>query len=175
MAHEKTETFFVAPPVPPAIAEVAAALEQNLRFRGYEVACTNLAGGDALVSVTKGGIFRTIAGFKTAVNVSLRVVPPGDRAFQATVSVGLFETQAVPTAITLLFFWPLIITQIWGYARNAHLDDEILQLVRQTVSARQSPAPSDPPPPPPPAASFCPECGEPASGRFCSNCGASLS
>lgn len=166
MAHERTETFYVAPPVPSAIAEVAAALEQNLRFRGYEVSRTALAGGDAFVSVTKGGILRTIAGFKTAVNVSLRTVPPGDRTFQASVSVGLFESQAVPTAITLLFFWPLVIAQVWGYVQNARLDDEILRLVRQTVDARQPPASPD--------ASFCPACGQPASGNFCSHCGKKL-
>lgn len=166
MAHERTETFYVSPPVPSAIAEVAAALEQNLRFRGYEVSRTALAGGDELVSVTKSGILRTIAGFKTAINVSLRIVPPGDRAFQASVSVGLFESQAVPTAITLLFFWPLVIAQVWGYAKNARLDEEILQLVRQTVSAC---------PPAAPAASFCPACGQPASGNFCAHCGKPLS
>lgn len=165
MAHEKNEIIYASPSL---IPHIAAELENTLRFRGYEVARTPLAGGDALVSVTKGGFFRTIAGFKTAVNVSLRAVPPGDRAFQATVSVGLFESQAVPTAITLLVFWPLVIAQVWGYAKNARLDEEILRLVRQTAANLQTDAP------PPPSTSFCPECGSPASGRFCSNCGNKL-
>jgi hypothetical protein len=172
MAHEKNETFYVNSPVQTAVAAVADDLEQNLRFRGYEVSRTALAGGDVLVSVTKGGFFRTVAGFKTALNISLRIVPPGDRAFQATVSVGLFESQVVPSAITLLFFWPLIITQVWGYAKNVRLDDEILALIRQTVAARQAPSPATSAPPPP--ASFCPHCGHPASGNFCSTCGKPL-
>jgi hypothetical protein len=50
--------------------------------------------------------------------------------------------QAVPTAITLLVFWPVIIAQVWNMAQEAKLDEEALGVAEESLKAHSSKAPS---------------------------------
>jgi len=56
--------------------------------------------------------------------------------------VGIFGQQAIPTAITLLVFWPVIIAQVWNMAKEADLDDEALDVAEESLKAHSSEAPS---------------------------------
>lgn len=124
MAYEKTEIFNGNPRL------CVIYLEEQFKSEKYQVARSDLANGDYLLSITKGGFFKTLAGLKTAINVSFRPLPPTLKTFKVTVSIGLFETQGVPTAISMLLFWPLLITQVAGYVRNCALDRRILDEIR---------------------------------------------
>lgn len=48
---------------------------------------------------------------KTALKVN--IIPNGNY-IQITAGVGIFGQQAIPTVISMLFFWPVLITQISG-------------------------------------------------------------
>ena len=171
MAYEKTETFQANPAVLPQVVKY---VKDTLEIEGYTVSNSELANGSIEMSVTKGGVFKTIAGLKTALKVSLRPVPPGDKAFVATVKVGLFETQGVPTAISMLVFWPLIITQIVGYVNNTKLDTRIMGLIKAGVESLAVPQAQADIQSFVNTGKFCPNCGKPVSGNFCSECGAKI-
>ena len=74
------------------------------------------------VSIRKGGTFKAIIGMKTALNIKIEPVANGTTV---DAGVGTFGQQAVPTAITLLIFWPVIIAQVWNMAQEAKLDEEL--------------------------------------------------
>jgi hypothetical protein len=57
--------------------------------------------------------------------------------------VGIFGQQAIPTAITLLVFWPVLIAQVWNMAHESHLDDEALRVAEESLKAHSSEAPSE--------------------------------
>jgi len=92
------------------------------------------------VSIRKGGTFKAIIGMKTALNIKIEPV-----ANENTVDarVGIFGQQAVPTAITLLIFWPVIIAQVWNMAQESKLDEEALDVVEESLKAHSSKAPSE--------------------------------
>jgi hypothetical protein len=104
---------------------------------------------------------------KTALKVTLI---PSATGISFDASVGIFGQQALPTIISMLFFWPVIITQIWGLIEQSKLDDKALKIAQDTISAT----------PIPPRAhidnKFCTNCGAPllASAKFCCNCGQPL-
>ncbi len=169
MNTEKKEIFEGAEHIP----EVAAAIQSEFMSQGYEVSRNDLANGDVFVSITKSGFFRVISGFKTAVNLSLK--PLGDGRFAAMSKFGFWETQGIPTAIMLLVFWPLVITQTMGYKAQQQLNDKVIALVRKSlekVKAKQAADMSS-------ASSggaFCPNCGAKCgeSAAFCPQCGEKL-
>jgi uncharacterized membrane protein len=86
------------------------------------------------VSVRKGGIFKTVSGLKTALNIKIE---PAENWTNAEASIGVFGAQVIPTAITLLVAWPIILFQIWGLARNSGLDEEALTTIEQILEARR--------------------------------------
>lgn len=69
MAFTSSRVFKVAPN---RIPDMAQLLEQELRKDGYETRRDVLLGGDVVVSVTKGGLFKAVVGMKTALKVELR-------------------------------------------------------------------------------------------------------
>ena len=155
---------------------LAAANEQvaNLMSQGYEVSRNDLANGDVFLSVTKSGFFRTVSGFKTAINLSLK--PVGGGKFEAISKFGFWETQGVPTALTLLVFWPLVIAQTMGYRTQQQLNDKIIALVRKSLGKAKTKQSAAPDPTQESSGAFCPECGAPCGGSaaFCPQCGKKL-
>jgi hypothetical protein len=91
------------------------------------------------VSIRRGGTFKAIIGLKTALNVRIEPVANGTKV---EAGVGIFGQQAIPTAITLLVFWPVIIAQVWNMAQEAKLDEEALGVAEESLKAHSSKAPS---------------------------------
>ena len=93
-------------------------------------------------------------------------------------NVGIYGQQAIPTVISMLFFWPILITQIWGLVEQSSLDDRALALAEQAIAGGTSSSTS--------ASSFtsayngshkfCTNCGTKTDGtsKFCPECGAKL-
>lgn len=166
MAFSSSRTFRVSPDYIPV---VATDLCESLRKDGYEVAYERLMGDNVEVSISKGGFFRSVSGMKTALKITFTGM--GDR-FRVDCKVGIFGQQVVPTAISMLLFWPVMITQIWGLIRQSKLDDHVLELVDgaidchagKTVQVEQAGEKSV----------FCSACGARVKGVFCSACGAKL-
>jgi len=161
--------FYAATPA--AIQQVVGDVAAALVAEGYEVKTANLFSGGADISVTKGSLFKSIVGMRSALKV---VVRPDANGIIAEASIGIFGQQIVPTLITMLVFWPVLITQIWGLVRQAKLDDHVLDLIGTFAGRHQFSQPS--------AATnatgslFCTSCGSSMvqGSKFCGECGGRL-
>ena len=112
---------------------IANELMKELEPDGYTVRRDDMASGDIIVSITRGGFFRMIVGLKTALKCAFSKATEG---FRVEVKVGLFETQAVPTTIMLVAFWPLIVTQIVGIVKSQKLDKRIFETIDRSIQRR---------------------------------------
>ena len=121
------------------IAPVAQDVMDHFEEQDFEVTETNISTGGVQVSIRKGGTFKAIIGMKTALNIKIEPVANGTTV---DAGVGIFGQQAVPTAITLLVFWPVIIAQVWNMAKEADLDEEALDVAEESLKAHSSEAPS---------------------------------
>ena len=157
------------------IPTIANRIQEEFQNDGYEVVMDALSSGGYDISITKGGIFKAVLGMKTALKVTL--LPQGSNIhFEA--GVGIWGQQAIPTVISMLFFWPVLITQIWGMVEQSKLDDRALALAEQAIAGGTSSSAS--------ASSFasaqsgahkfCTNCGTKTDGtsKFCPECGARL-
>ena len=122
------------------IAPVAQDVMDHFEGQDFEVTETNIPTGGVQVSIRKGGTFKAIIGMKTALNIKIEPVANGTTV---EAGVGIFGQPAVPTAITLLVFWPVIIAQVWNMAQEAHLDEEALRVAEESLKAHSSQAPSE--------------------------------
>ena len=84
--------------------------------------------------------------------------------------VGIFGQQAIPTIISMLFAWPVLITQIWGLVQQSKLDDQALEIAETVIHESDSRPDS--------VQSkigqkFCVGCGHPLpdGAIFCPKCG----
>ena len=166
MAFTSSRVFNVASN---RIPDMAQTLEQELRKDGYETRRDVLLGGDVVVSVTKGGLFKAVVGMKTALKIELRA---DNGNVLAKTSVGIWGHQIVPTVIMLLWFWPVLITQIWGLVQQSRLDTRVMEILARAASAE--PGAIDIPCEEATPVRFCSECGKPINGNFCANCGAKV-
>jgi hypothetical protein len=130
----KTVPYFVED-----VAPVAQEVMRHFESQDYEVTETNIPTGGVQVSIRRGGTFKAIIGMKTALNIKIEPVANGTTV---EAGVGIFGQQAVPTAITLLVFWPVIIAQVWNMAQEAHLDEEALRVAEESLKAHSSQSPS---------------------------------
>jgi hypothetical protein len=105
--------------------------------QGYEVTETHIPSGGVQVSIRRGGTFKAIIGMKTALNIKIE---PQANGSKVEAGVGIFGQQAIPTAITLLVFWPVVIAQVWNMAQEAKLDDEALDVAEESLKAQSSEA-----------------------------------
>jgi hypothetical protein len=166
MSFSSSKMFFVSPDYIPVVSED---LKDTLKGEGYDVALLKLMSGDVEISISKGGLFRSVLGLKTALKIVLAAA--GDN-INVSCSVGIFGQQAVPTMISMLFFWPVMITQIWGLVRQSELDDHVIGIVDDSLKkhagitqqvgedgSKQV---------------FCSACGARVKGVFCSACGMKL-
>lgn len=153
------KTFHASPDLIPAVAR---AVIDRFRCDGFEVQEASLTSGGTDISITKGATFKAVIGLKSALKV--KIVPASASSIHIEAGVGIFGQQAIPTAIAMLAFWPVLIPQIWGMVQQAKLDDLALDVAQQVVD---SGAFLDT------ASQFCPHCGKPVSGsaKFCGECG----
>jgi hypothetical protein len=131
----KTVPYFVED-----VAPVAQDVVHHFEQQDFEVTETNIPAGGVQVSIRRGGTFKVIIGMKTALNIKIEPVANGTTV---EAGVGIFGQQAIPTAITLLVFWPVIIAQVWNMAQEANLDEEALRVAEESVKAHSSKAPSE--------------------------------
>src|SRR5918912_734235 len=130
----KTFPYFVED-----VAPVARDVMRHFEEQDFEVTETNLPMGGAQVSIRKGGTFKAIIGMKTALNIKIEPVANGTTV---DAGVGIFGQQAIPTAITLLVFWPVLVAQVWNMAQESNLDDEAIDVAEESLKAH-SEAPSE--------------------------------
>lgn len=153
------------------IPTIANRIQEEFQNDGYEVAMDALSSGGYDISITKGGIFKAVLGMKTALKVTL--LPQGNNIhFEA--GVGIWGQQAIPTVISMLFFWPVLITQIWGMVEQSKLDDKALEIAQDVICMNNhegSPHSDNNG-----GGKFCTKCGTKLDGssKFCSNCGTRL-
>lgn len=145
------------------IPTIANRIQEEFQNDGYEVAMDALSSGGYDISITKGGVFKAVLGMKTALKVTL--LPQGSNIhFEA--GVGIWGQQAIPIVISMLFFWPVLITQIWGIVEQSKLDDKALDIAMDVVCMNNNngtgATTSN-------GSKFCPYCGteNPADARFC--------
>jgi hypothetical protein len=117
------------------LAPVAQDLMRHFEQQDYEVTETLIPTGGVQVSIRRGGTFKAIVGLKTALNIKLEPVANGTRV---EAGVGIFGQQAIPTAITLLVFWPVVIAQVWNMAQEAKLDEEAIRVAEESLRAHSS-------------------------------------
>ena len=155
----------IIPVSPSMIPEMAEAIRREFEHDGYEISIENLYSGGSDVSITKGGVFKAVLGLKTALKISLQ---PRENSVLFDANVGIFGQQFIPTVISMLFFWPVLITQIWGLVEQASLDDRALKAA-ESVIGMAAPAPQA-------GGTFCPTCGKqiPEGAKFCPTCGQQL-
>ena len=127
---------------PALISEIAENIVKEFQQDGYECGIVPCSFGTQ-VSIRKGGMFKAALGLKTALNVS--ITPVGSNAINIKAGVGLFQQQAIPTAIMLFVFWPVIVTQIWGLVQQSNLDDKVMTIAEKTIVSSSSPASSTSP------------------------------
>lgn len=152
------------------IPTIATRIQEEFQHEGYEVKMDALSSGGYDISITKGGIFKAVLGMKTALKVTL--LPQGSNIhFEA--GVGIWGQQAIPTVISMLFFWPVLITQISGMIEQAKLDDKALEIAKDVVymSNNNGAASTNAN-----GSKFCTSCGtkNTESANFCSGCGRPL-
>ncbi len=152
------------------IPTIANRIQEEFQNDGYEVSMDALSSGGYDISITKGGVFKAVLGMKTALKVTL--LPQGSNIhFEA--GVGIWGQQAIPTVISMLFFWPVLITQIWGMVEQAKLDDKALKIAEGVIAANNSNTIESAPAM---GHKFCTSCGtkNSESANFCCGCGMKL-
>ena len=122
------------------LAPVAQEVMDHFEQQDYEVTVTPIPMGGVQVSIRRGGTFKAIIGMKTALNIKIEPVANGTTV---EAGVGIFGQQAIPTAITLLVFWPVILAQVWNMAQESKLDEEALRVAEESLKAHSSKAPSE--------------------------------
>ena len=156
----------------PQIPQIAEAIRKDFEMDGFEVNIDILMSGGRDISVTKGNLFKAVLGMRSALKITL--TPQSDGVlFDA--NVGIYGQQAIPTVISMLFFWPVLITQIWGLVEQSQLDDRALEIAERTCTGQPSAFTSNYQPSSV-EAKFCTECGTKINGatKFCPECGNKL-
>lgn len=143
---------------PSMIPTISKAICDHFIDEGYQVTTDEGYTGGRDISITKGGTFMAVLGLRNALNISLR--PAGDSIyFQA--GAGIYGMHAIPTTITLLVCWPVIFTQTWGLIKQAHLDDQALQVALSALNDMKI---------------HCTNCGKLIAGDsvYCPHCGTKI-
>ena len=133
------------------LSDVEKDFTRHFEGMGYSVSTEKTVTG-AMFSLTKGGMFQTVVGLKTALNIDLKYV---DGGLNVSMQVGTFGQQLLPSAITLLVAWPVIVPQIYGLVQQNKLDTEAYNVIEQALRKYENTSIS-------------------VSGHFCTSCGASL-
>jgi hypothetical protein len=121
------------------LAPVAQDVMRHFESQDYEVTEAPIPTGGVQVSIRRGGTFKAIIGMKSALNIKIE---PQANGTKVEAGVGIFGQQAIPTAITLLIFWPVLVAQVWNMAQEAKLDEEALGVAEESLKTHSAEAPS---------------------------------
>lgn len=147
------------------IPDMAEAIREEFAPEGYDIQIDTLMNGGRDISITKGNLFKAVLGMRSALKITL--TPQMDGVlFDAR--VGIFGQQAIPTVISMFFFWPVLITQIWGLVNQSQLDDRALAAAERVLQGSASSLNVSSV-----GTLFCTHCGArmDEGARFCSRCG----
>ena len=155
------------------IPQIAEAIRKDFEMDDFEVNIDTLVSGGRDISVTKGNLFKAILGMRSALKITL--TPQSDGVF-FDANVGIYGQQAIPTVITMLFFWPVLITQIWGLVEQSKLDDRALEIAEKACTGHTSSFFAATAQPTSSQTKFCTECGTKTdeSAKCCPECGKRL-
>lgn len=126
-AFTTKKTLYGNPSQIPAVAEQ---IRQTFVADGYEVRIDNSA-NDQEIYITKGGFVKAALGLRSALKVTMKPSRDGNINFEAGVSI--FKQQFVPTVITMCFFSPVVIAQIWGIIKQSKLDETAVAIAEKTL------------------------------------------
>lgn len=154
------------------INAIAEAIQTDFVRDGFEVNVDTLMSGGKDISITKGNLFKAVLGMRSALKV---ILMPQTDGVLFNANVGIYGQQAIPTIISMLFFWPVLITQIWGLVKQSSLDERALALAEQAIAGDTTSSASSFSSTVEPH-KFCTNCGTKLDGasKFCSNCGVRL-
>ena len=144
--------------------DVVKTVKGRLEADGYTVS-TEITSEGHFISLSKGGLFKTISGMKTSLNVTLKKYSGG---VMAEAKVGVFGQQALPTLISTFITWPVLITQVIGMIKQSKLDDEVISIIEEAIKSEELSGGSTN------SGAFCHSCGTvlPDNSAFCCSCGA---
>lgn len=131
---------------------IAEAIREDFAKDGFEVYIDSMMSGGRDISITKGNLFKAVLGMRSALKISL--TPHQDGVF-FDANVGIFGQQAIPTIISMLFFWPVLLTQIWGLIQQSALDDRALKIAEEKIQSLR-------------------QITEDGSTMFCTSCGSKM-
>ena len=126
-AFTTKKTLYGNPSQIPAVAEQ---IRQAFATDGYEVKIDNPANGQEIY-ITKGGFVKAALGLRSALKVTMKPARDGKINFEAGVSI--FKQQFVPTVITMCFFSPVVIAQIWGMIKQSKLDEKAVLVAERAL------------------------------------------
>ena len=126
-AFTTKKTLYGNPSQIPAVAEQ---IRQAFAVDGYEVRIDNPATGQEIY-IKKGGFIKAALGLGSALKITMKPGRNGNIDFEAGVSV--FKQQFVPTVITMCFFSPVVIAQIWGMIKQSKLDEKAVSVAEQAL------------------------------------------
>ncbi len=152
---------------PALIPVISNAIVEEFKCEGYDTKVDVSVYGGSDISLSKGGIFKSVLGMKSALKVTL--IPKDDCIFFEA-GVGIFGQQAIPTAISMLLFWPVLLTQLWGMIQQSQLDEKALAIAERAIANNTTSGFAES------RTQFCPSCGKPISetSNFCPHCGSKL-
>lgn len=126
-AFTTKKTLYGSPSQIPAIAEQ---IRQAFATDGYEVRIDNPASGQEIY-ITKGGFVKAALGLRSALKVTMK--PARDGNINLVAGVSIFKQQFVPTVITMCFFSPVVIVQIWGMIKQSKLDEKSVLVAERAL------------------------------------------
>ena len=114
------------------IDNVAKQFSEQMQQEGFDINAQKVSDGKWDISIKKGGMFKAILGMKSALKIEIHSASPN--VFVKT-SVGIFAQRAIPTAITMLVLWPVLLAQIWGMIKQAKLDTHVMDVLQKDFSS----------------------------------------
>lgn len=163
-AFKTKTTLFGNPNLIPTIAERICA---EFAAEGYATKRDNLISGGIEIFLSKGGVFKEVLGMRTALLVTLI---PNENSISFEAGIGIFGQQFVPTIISMLFAWPVLLTQMWGLVQQSKLDEMALSIAKSYISEMDTTSYNNNSLT---NIKFCTNCGSQLlpNAKFCSNCG----
>lgn len=154
-AFQSTRTFFQSIP---DLTPVVEDLTRHFQNQQFEIRSEKRITGDWDVSLANGNIFKTVCGQRTALKIELR---HENGCIFSKAGIGIFGQQTIPTVISMLLFWPVLVPRIWGLVAQSKLDDEALTLIGESLARHGATVAT------PPTVSSASE----VKGSFCTICG----